>query len=78
MTELKLAGRPADLFDLGNTLLERGQAGAAIDAFKRSLALAPNHAASLYNLGNALLQAGTPQVSVAHDMSGLGSTRSVR
>ena len=64
MTELKLAGRPADLFDLGNTLLERGQAGAAIDAFKRSLALAPNHAASLYNLGNALLQAGSPVEAV--------------
>lgn len=55
---------PADLFELGNTLVERGKTDAAIEAFERCLALAPNHAATAYNLGNALRQAGRPVEAV--------------
>ncbi|HEY4041104.1 MAG TPA: tetratricopeptide repeat-containing glycosyltransferase family protein [Rhodopila sp.] len=51
---------PASLFRLGNTLAERGQTEAAIEAFQRCLALAPDRAAAHFNLGNALRQTGRP------------------
>jgi len=51
-------GDPAVLFALGNTLQSRGRTEAAIEAFRRCLAAAPNHAGTHYNLGNALLKAG--------------------
>jgi tetratricopeptide (TPR) repeat protein len=50
----------AALFDLGNSLMERGYIGAAIEVFQRHLALAPDHAATSFNLGNALRQIGRP------------------
>lgn len=56
--------QPASLFALGNGMMARGQTGAAIDAFRRCLSLAPNHAGCLYNLGNALRQAGKPVEAV--------------
>ncbi|HSU04548.1 MAG TPA: tetratricopeptide repeat-containing glycosyltransferase family protein [Acetobacteraceae bacterium] len=52
---------PADaaaLFDLGNSLLERGRAEAAIEAFRRCLLAAPDHPGANYNLGNCLLRVG--------------------
>lgn len=54
----------ADLFELGNALVERGEAHAAIDAFRRCLALAPHQADASYNLGNALRQDGNPVEAV--------------
>lgn len=49
---------PAALFDMGNKLLDQGQAEAAVLAFQRCLAVVPNHAGVRYNLGNALMKAG--------------------
>ncbi|HEY6434494.1 MAG TPA: tetratricopeptide repeat protein, partial [Acetobacteraceae bacterium] len=51
---------PAALFELGNALLERGRIEAAIEAFRRCLAAAPDHAGTHYNLGNCLVRAGRP------------------
>ena len=51
---------PAVLFALGNTLQSRGRTEAAIEAFRRCLAAAPDHAGTRYNLGNALLKVGRP------------------
>ena len=55
---------PAVLFALGNTLQSRGRTEAAIEAFRRCLAVAPDHAGTHYNLGNALLKAGRPVEAV--------------
>jgi tetratricopeptide (TPR) repeat protein len=49
---------PAALFHLGCTLFENGETDAAIEAYRRSLALAPGNAGTCYNLGNAFLTAG--------------------
>ncbi len=51
---------PAALFELGNSLLEQGRIEAAIEAFRRCLAAAPDHAGTHYNLGNCLVRAGRP------------------
>ncbi len=51
---------PAALFELGNSLLERGRIEAAIEAFRSCLAAAPDHAGTHYNLGNCLARAGRP------------------
>lgn len=51
---------PAALFELGNSLLGRGRVEAAIEAFRRCLAAAPDHAGTHYNLGNCLVRAGRP------------------
>ena len=55
---------PAALFDLGCTLFEHGEMEAAIEAYQRSLALAPNNPGTCYNLGNALLSAHRPLEAV--------------
>lgn len=55
---------PAALFHLGCTLFENGETGAAIEAYRRSLAIAPGNSGTSYNLGNALLTAGRPVEAV--------------
>ncbi len=55
---------PAELFLFGNILLDGGDAHGAIDAFRRCLDVAPNHAATHYNLGNALVRSGQPVEAV--------------
>ena len=65
---------PAGWFLEGNTLFDRGETAAAIGAFRRCLALAPDHAGTLYNLGNALLRAGQPVEAVDHFLACLRLT----
>ncbi|MGD0107769.1 MAG: tetratricopeptide repeat protein [Rhodopila sp.] len=55
---------PIDLFELGNSLLARGDAAEAVNAFRRCLAAAPDHAATSFNLGNALIKAHRPVEAV--------------
>jgi len=55
---------PRSLFELGNSLLARGDAAEAVNAFRRCLAAAPDHAATSFNLGNALIEARRPVEAV--------------
>jgi hypothetical protein len=53
------------LNDLGNSLADRGDFAAAIDAYRRAIALLPNFAAAYSNLGAALRDAGRVDEALA-------------
>ena len=53
------------LNDLGNTLSDRRDFAAAIDAYQKAIALMPNFAAAYSNLGAALRDAGRLDESLA-------------
>lgn len=59
--ERSLVARPDDFasqYNLGNVQLERGDAGAAAERYRKALALRPDHVASLVNLSMAQARLG--------------------
>jgi len=59
------ADDPDGWYNLGTILARRGEFDAAIDAFRRAIALAPSMGAARHNLGLALVRAGRPGEAIA-------------
>lgn len=53
-------------YNLGSTLLHRGQADEAIEQFEKTLAIHPRYAEAHVDFGNALLLKQRPQDAIAH------------
>ncbi|MCE0496848.1 MAG: tetratricopeptide repeat protein, partial [Methylacidiphilales bacterium] len=53
-------------YNLGNDLVQKGQADEAIDQYQKALEIKPNYMEAHYNLGNALLHRGQLDEAIAH------------
>jgi tetratricopeptide (TPR) repeat protein len=65
LSTLAALGDAPALFDLGNMLHEEVDYSEALAAFDRSLALRPDHPATLGNRGNVLARLGRPEEALA-------------